>query len=92
MRSRKLAYENGIQLSSGGYSHMTAAFIASGREEDMVEYLIPVMRPLVDIMEIYPREEEGKFILPQIPGSPMVPDFKSLMKNGYIEKIEILRG
>ena len=92
MRSRKLAYENGIQLSSGGYSHMTAAFIASGREEDMVEYLIPVMRPLVDIREIYPREEEGKFILPQIPGSPMVPDFKSLVKNGYIEKIEILRG
>lgn len=92
MKSRDLAHENNLCLSSGGYSHMTAAFIATGREEDMVEYLIPVMRPLIKIMEIYPKEEKGRFILPEIPGSPMVPDYKKLLKSGYIKCIEVLKG
>lgn len=92
MKSRDLAYENHIRLSSGGFSHMTAAFIAAGREEDMVEYLIPVMSPLIKIMEIYPREEKGRFILPDIPGSPTLLDFKGLINVGYMKRMEVLKG
>ena len=40
MKTKKLAREHGLELTSGGYSHLTASFIATGSEEDMVEYLI----------------------------------------------------
>ncbi len=87
MLSRDLAHKNNIRLSSGGYSHMTASFVATGRKEDMVEYLTPIMRPLCDIMCVCPEEKDGRFILPEIPGSCMVPDFERLKKAGRIERV-----
>lgn len=91
MRARDLAHENGLRLSSGGYSHMTASFIATGRETDMVEYLTPVMQPLYDIMDLRPEEKGEKFILPNVPGSCMSPDFDALIKTGGIGHVEYMR-
>lgn len=88
VKAKELAQKNNIKLSSGGYSHMTASFIATGREEDMVEYLIPIMRPLYEIMEYALIEENERFILPNIPGSCMQPDFVALEKAGLIEYVE----
>lgn len=85
MKTRKLAREHGLELTAGGYSHMTASYIASGPEEDMVEYLSPVMKPLCDIMEYYPEERDGKFYLPMEPGISMSPDFKFMEQNGVFK-------
>lgn len=82
MKTRKLARQHGLELTAGGYSHLTASFIASGPEEDMVEYLIPVMRPMYDIMDLRPEEKDGKFYLPMEPGISMSPDIGRLEKNG----------
>lgn len=88
MRAKDLAYNNGLELTSGGFSHLTASFIATGREEDMVEYLIPVISPLYEIMELRPEEKEGKFFLPLEPGISMSPDFKLLERAGYLKSKE----
>lgn len=87
LRARKLAYDHNLEFTSGGYSHMTAAFIASGREEDMVEYLIPVMQPMCEFMEVCPEEKDGKFYLPDVPGHCLVPDIKKLEQyNLFVSK------
>lgn len=91
MRARDLAHRHGLRLSSGGYSHMTASFVAAGREEDMVEYLTPVMEPLYEIMELRPKEKGERFLLPDVPGSCMRPDFQGLIKAGCIEHVEYIR-
>lgn len=88
MRAKRLAYDNNLELTSGGYSHLTAAFIAAGREEDMVEYLIPVMRPFWEIMDIRPREQDGRFYLPKEPGIPMSLDIPCLERAGMISSKE----
>ncbi len=77
-----------LELTSGGFSHITASFIATADEEDMVEYLVPLMRTFYDIMELRPKEKDGKFYLPSEPGICVSPDFKLLKKMGYIEDIE----
>lgn len=82
MKTRKLARNYGLELTSGGYSHMTASYVASGLEEDMVEYLIPVMKPLCDIMKYYPEEKNGRFYLPEEAGISMSPDTKRLEQSG----------
>ena len=82
MKARDLARANQLEFTSGGYSHLTASFIASGAEEDMVEYLVPVMRPLYEIMELRPEERDGRFYLPQEPGICMSPNIKKLEQAG----------
>lgn len=88
---RDEAMEFGLQLSSGGYSHMTASYIATAREEDMVEYLYPIMNKLYQIMDIKPQEKDGTFILPEEPGISMRPDLMLWEKLGYVAKISIYR-
>lgn len=88
MKARKLARNHDLELTAGGYSHMTASYVASGREEDMVEYLIPVIKPLCDIMEYYPQEKNGKFYLPMEAGISMSPDIKRLEKNSVFTSKE----
>lgn len=90
MRTKELAHKNGLELTSGGFSHLTASFIATGREEDMVEYLIPVMRPFYEIMELRPEEKDGKFFLPSEPGISISPDLKRLERAGCLKTKEYL--
>lgn len=89
---RVLAYENGIQFTSGGISQLTSAFIASGREEDMVEYLTPIMTPLNEFLKKHPEEKNGRFILEDNPGSPIVPDLDLLRKTGYLTSVSYIKA
>ena len=84
MKTKRLAVEHNLELTSGGYSHLTASFIATGRQEDMVEYLIPVMQPFYEIMELRPEEKNGRFYLPQEPGISMSPDIRGLERSGML--------
>lgn len=84
-KTRELAYENNLQFTSGGYAHVTASLIATGREEDMVEYLAPIFKTFYNIADVKPIEKDGKFILPNIPGVSITPDFKLWEKRKYIK-------
>lgn len=92
MKGRKLAYDNKIEFSSGGISPLAASYVASGREEDMVEYLTPIMRPLNKYMKVTPEERDGKFYLADIPGAGFVPDFGAFRRDNLIRSIEFIRA
>ena len=88
LKGRQLAYSSGIEFTSGGISQWTASVVTSGREEDMVEYLYPIMHYLNPYMKKHPIEKDGKFILDQEPGVCLVPDFKAFEKAGLLQSIE----
>ncbi len=87
LKGRRLAYEKGIQFTSGGVSQLTASYIASGKEEDMVEYLTPVIAPLNGYMKRLPEERDGKFFLSDEPGAGLVPDLEGMKRAGLIRDI-----
>ena len=92
LKGRKLAYDHGIAFTSGGVSQLTASYIASGREEDMVEYLTPIMAPLNLFLKKRPEEKDGKFILDTEPGAAVEPDIELFRKAGYLECTEYLNA
>lgn len=89
-RGRLLAYEHNIEFTSGGISQLTASYIASGKETDMVEYLAPIMAPLTKYMKRVPEEKDGKFILDEQPGAGLEPDLELMQKMGVIKHIEFM--
>lgn len=84
--ARDEALEFGLALTSGGYSHQTADYIATAREEDMVEYLYPIMNRLYRLLDRRPEEKGGRFLLSGEPGACTCPDFALWEKLGYIAK------
>lgn len=90
MKARALAYETGIEFTSGGISQLTASYIASGREEDMVEFLTPVIKPLNAFMKKVPIEKEGKFFLDSEPGAALVPDLELMKRVNMITHVDYL--
>lgn len=89
-RGRQLAYDNDIEFTSGGISQLTASYIASGKETDMVEYLAPIIAPLAKYMKRVPEEKDGKFILDELPGAGLEPDLELMRKMGVIKHIEFM--
>ncbi len=85
LQTRDLAHTHGLEFSSGGYSHLSASLIATGREEDMVEYLTPIMKTFYNMMDLKPVEADGKFYLPDTPGICVNPDWDLWKKNKYIK-------
>jgi len=88
---RDQALEAGLTLSSGGFSHQTADYIATAREEDMVEYLYPLMNKLYYMMDVKPVEKDGMFLLSNEIGSGTRPDFAAWEKLGYVANKEIFK-
>ena len=84
MYVRDLAKEHGLTFSSGGFSHLTASFVATCDEDAMVEYLYPILRYVWEIMELRPEERDGKFYLPDVPGIPLSPDWKLIDSRNLI--------
>lgn len=84
MYVRDLAREKNVVLTSGGISHLTGSFIATCGEDEMVEYLYPIMHFVWELMELRPEERGGKFILPNVPGIPISPDWKLIESRNYI--------
>lgn len=89
-RGRQLAYDHDIEFTSGGISQLTASYIASGKETDMVEYLAPIIAPLAKYMKRVPEEKDGKFILDELPGAGLEPDLELMRKMGVIKHIEFM--
>lgn len=91
LQAKDLAEKYNLELTSGGFSHITASYLATSAEENMVEYLAPIMRTFYDIMELRPEERDGKFYLPSEPGISVSPDFRMLKRTGSLAAIEYLR-
>ena len=92
LRARKLAYDKGIQFTAGGVSQLTASYAASGREEDMVEYLTPIMQPLNDYMKRHPEEKNGRFYLDNEPGAGFEPDLDLMRNKGIIAQVAYMKA
>lgn len=92
LKGRDLAYRSGIEFTAGGISHLTASYVASGREEDMVEYLYPIMHPLRPWMKRVPEEKDGKFILDTLPGAALEPDIPRMIQKGLVAHTEYFRS
>ena len=87
MKVRELSKRFGTKLSSGGFSHITASFVATADEDVQVEYLEPIMRYFWEYMELRPDEREGKFFLPMEPGISCSPDIKMLDRLNKIKTV-----
>ncbi len=88
MHVRDLARENGLRISSGGYSQISAACIATAHEDSMVEWLLARRRILNPYFSVAPTIEKGVFHLPSTPGVPLRLDLEKLMADRLIQKVE----
>jgi L-alanine-DL-glutamate epimerase-like enolase superfamily enzyme len=84
IKVRDLARSRGLMFSAGGLP-MICAYLATADEGCYQEYLKPTNGPVLRYMKIKPEEKDGKFFIPQIPGSPMTPDWDRLDKDGYLD-------
>jgi L-alanine-DL-glutamate epimerase-like enolase superfamily enzyme len=81
---RDIAKKYGLTFTSGGFSPLTAAYVATASEDAMVEYLTPIMKSFVAIMKVAPEEKDGKFHLPLQPGLPVDLDWELLENKGLL--------
>ncbi len=87
-RIRDIAQEYGLTFTSGGFSQITASYVAAAPDTAMVEYLTPIMKSFAAIMKVAPEEKNGKFYLPSKPGLSVELDWKLLEKRGLLLKKE----
>jgi L-alanine-DL-glutamate epimerase-like enolase superfamily enzyme len=90
MHVRDIAEARGIRVSSGGYSQISAACVATCKDDDnsMVEWLLARRRILNQYFALAPEVKEGRFYLPKTPGLPLRLDFEKLKRERLIEKIQ----
>ncbi|CAL1517914.1 enolase C-terminal domain-like protein [Chitinophaga sp. MM2321] len=86
MQVRDLAAKEGIEFSSGGYSWVTAPFIASATEDCQVEYLYSLMAGLEKYFSVYPKLKNGMFELSDVEGLSVRVDWD------YCQKKELIAG
>jgi L-alanine-DL-glutamate epimerase-like enolase superfamily enzyme len=84
MNVRDLAESSGLTLTSGGYSHYTAALVATASEEAMVEFLYPLLDGLREYFALHPIVENGCFVLPDVSGIPIRIDWDRLQRKNKI--------
>ncbi|NQS88220.1 hypothetical protein HQ584_00265, partial [Patescibacteria group bacterium] len=88
MKIRDLATDKALDFSSGGYSPISAAFIATAPQSALTEYLIPIVKPsFMDTLRKAPVCEHGHFYLPSEPGLPVQPDWERLEVEGQLKKV-----
>jgi len=87
MDTRDLAANNKLTFSSGGFSPITASYIATASDEAMTEYLFSVIKPFTDMMKKAPEIRNGCFYLPLEPGLPVQPDWQKLRDKNYLHNI-----
>lgn len=89
MQVRDLCLSQEITLSSGGYSPVTAAYVATAPEPVLTEYLAPLLKDFCDTLSQKPNLEDGWYVLPEQPGLPVKPDWDVLRREGRCEVTEI---
>lgn len=88
MHVSELARKNGLRISSGGYSQISAACIATAHEDSMVEWLLARRRILNQYFALAPQVENGVFHMPSAPGLPLRLDLEKIAQDRLIQKVE----
>lgn len=65
----KLAADNNIQFSSGGYSHMNCQMLAAGTESMLSEFIDPFNSSLERYLKTFPKIVDGKLVIEESVGS-----------------------
>jgi L-alanine-DL-glutamate epimerase-like enolase superfamily enzyme len=92
MYARDIAIESNLDFSSGGYSLYTASVMAATPEKFRVEYLYTLMYGLESYFSIYPKLENGRFLLPEIEGSPIRIDWDYWYRKDKIKMNKIWKA
>ena len=80
------AEKSGRQWSSGGYSHLTALYVAT-RDGGVVEYLRAIIGHLATCFLLKPAIEHGMIQLPETPGLPVRVDWERLNARGAVRTL-----
>jgi L-alanine-DL-glutamate epimerase-like enolase superfamily enzyme len=80
------AETSGRAWSSGGYSHLTAVYVAT-REGGVVEYLRAIIGHLATCFAVKPAIERGVIRLPATPGLPVRVDWDGLRARGAVHPL-----
>jgi len=88
MHVSDLARKNGLRISSGGYSQISAACIATAHDDSMVEWLLARRRILNQYFALAPRIEKGEFTMPQTPGLPLRLNLEKIGEDRLFQKVE----
>lgn len=80
------AEKTGELWTGGGFSHLTAMFVAT-RRDGMVEYLRSIIGHLATCWKEKPLEENGTFRLPTTPGLPVKVDWEGLQNRNAVRVI-----
>lgn len=87
MRVKDLAEERGLGLETGGVPFLNAVLGTLYPENGLIEYHQPIMEALVPYMERIPEAKEGRFYLPDEPGTPMRMNFERFKKDRLLKEI-----
>ena len=87
---KDMVFERGLRMSGGGFSHITAALMATGDDEHCIlEYLLPRRKALEPYFDVCSRVENGRIYLPETPGTPLTLNLEKLDSEGLIAKREV---
>jgi L-alanine-DL-glutamate epimerase-like enolase superfamily enzyme len=87
MKVRDLTIERGLELTSGGFSPLTAAFIATASEDSLTEYLVPLLSIFIETLGKKPELRDGCFYLSSDPGLPIQPEWEKLENGGLVTEV-----
>ena len=72
---------------TGGVPFLNAVLGTLYPENGLIEYHQPIMEALVPYMERMPEAKEGRFYLPDEPGTPMRMNFERFKKDRLLKEI-----
>lgn len=85
------AEKRGGEWSSGGFSHLTAMYVAT-RQGGVVEYLRAIIGHLATCLSLKPAIEDGVVKLPGTPGLPVRVDWEGLSGRGAVRSLGDEKG
>ena len=85
LKIKKLAQNKGLDFSSGGTTYINAVFGTLYNEQEMLEFHEPIVHPLGNYLEVKPKEQNGRFYLDNIVGSPVRLWIDKIESEGILE-------
>jgi len=73
-RAARVASEFGIDVASGGFSHLTCSLVAAAPTGKLTEYAIPFNDSIAPLWQEPPQIRNGEFHLVETPGHGLIPD------------------
>jgi len=85
MEVAKLATQNGLHFTSGGFCHYSCEFVAATELQYHTEYLAPIHSSIEAFLHTKPELSKGKFFLSDTPGFTARIDWERVRDRNYLE-------